>query len=206
MRTWSTPGTALQKRMKSSTSPAVALQANHLHHHLHPGAALLLHPAEAHEIVPHFLEPRALPVELEALLRSAVEAQRDVLEWLTAAAGRMSPRPAACRWSKAASRCGAARSTRSARRSSGPETARPARSASCARRSARSRAPAARRSPPPCLPWAAGGSRAGTSGSTGCTWPWSRRCTPPATHSACCAAAGSPREVSDDWRAAIHLL
>jgi hypothetical protein len=58
----------------------VALHPDHLDHHLRPCLALLLHPRETDEIVTHFLEPRALAIELEALLGRAVEAERDVLE------------------------------------------------------------------------------------------------------------------------------
>ena len=80
MRTWSTPGMALQKRMKSSTSRGVALHAHHLHHDLQLRSALVLHAGEAHEVVAHLFELRALAIELEGLLLGAVEAQRDLFE------------------------------------------------------------------------------------------------------------------------------
>ena len=60
--------------------------------------------------------------------------------------------------------------------------------------SARPRAPAARRSRRSCPLWAACASRAGTSGSRGCTSPWSRRCTPPAARAHPAAAQIAPQQ------------
>ncbi len=64
------------------------------------------------------------------------------------------------------------------------------------------RAPGDRRRRRSCPPWAACGSRAGTSGSRGCTWRWSRRCTPRAGRARCPGASGSPTAVWPDSRLA----
>ncbi len=50
---------------------------------------------------------------------------------------------------------------------------------------------------PSCPLWAACGSRAGTWGSTDCTWRWSRRYTPPAARRAWPGASDSPTAI---WR------
>ncbi len=79
MRTWSTPGTALQKDMKSSTSPDCAPCAPSAP----PPASssrLVLHARETHEIVAHLFESRAFAVVLVGFLGGAVEAQRDVFQ------------------------------------------------------------------------------------------------------------------------------
>ena len=58
----------------------VAFHAHHLHDYLELGAALVLHAGEAHEIVAHLFEFRALAIELEGFLLEAVEAEGDLLE------------------------------------------------------------------------------------------------------------------------------
>src|SRR2546423_1442149 len=58
----------------------VALHPDHLDDDLHGRSALLLQARETDKVVAYFFEAGALAIELEALFRRAVEAERDVLE------------------------------------------------------------------------------------------------------------------------------
>ena len=59
---------------------------------------------------------------------------------------------------------------------------------------------------PTCRPWAACRPREGTSGSTDCTSPWSRRCIPPAERSFGCDPRGRPRGVWPGSRLSLFLI
>ena len=206
MRTWSTPGTPRQNRMNSATSPALRSMRTICTTTCRRDPRARFISRKPHEVVAHLLELRALAIEFEAFLARPVEAQRDLFQGRFEHPRRhplVQKRPVRRKQRRDAvpvAELDPLEYPRVHERLSQPDQHH------VLGRRPRLRAPAARTPRRTCPPWAACASRAGTSGNTGCTWPWSPRCTPPAAPPASHAAPGSPTTVSPGSRLASVLL
>ena len=191
---------ALPEAQKVVHLAGVAFHAHHLHHDLEFGAALVLHAREAHEVVAHLFELRALAIELEGLLLEAVEAQGDLFERRIQHLGGIAlvqERPVGGEQGGDAvlvAVLDAFEDLRVHERFAQPDQHHVLGGISGLRRAVYGI------SHPSCPPWAGDGFPAGTSGNTGYTWRWSRRCTPPAARRAGPGASDSPTAVLRDSR------